>query len=204
MHISLIGTGSDSRHIAHGRQVKNTSSSIPWSAALSRYCPLTLHAQTGGQGVLGEEFVHPVGWRRAVSRYCCICSNVFSPVDRNHFKSAADTPRKDRMAFTQDFPLKILVSPPYATATYTSNAEHCISFSMQLMNDCFQLGWVITIWNCSVWYQDTCLVNTNSCMSTERWTYVIPMSTSDLCMYESVVRMVSGWEDGASIIGTNM
>ena len=34
-------------------------------------------------------------------------SNVFDPVDKKRFKRNADTPRKDRMAFTHDFPLKI-------------------------------------------------------------------------------------------------
>ena len=31
----------------------------------------------------------------------------FDPVDKKCFKRNADTPRKDRMAFTHDFPLKI-------------------------------------------------------------------------------------------------
>ena len=34
-------------------------------------------------------------------------SNVFDPVDKKRFKRNADTPRKDRMAFTHDSPLKI-------------------------------------------------------------------------------------------------
>ena len=34
-------------------------------------------------------------------------SDVFDPVDKKRFKRNADTPRKDRMAFTHDFPLKI-------------------------------------------------------------------------------------------------
>ena len=29
-----------------------------------------------------------------MSKYFLICSNVFGPVDRNHFISAADTPQK--------------------------------------------------------------------------------------------------------------
>ena len=33
---------------------------------------------------------------------------------------------------------------------------------------------------------------------------VIVMSTSDYCMYLSVVMIVSGWDGGASIKGPNM
>ena len=69
-------------------------------------CTLKLWTRSVGRRKLSTQ-CRPVGLRRAVSRYCSICSNVFNPVDRNHFKSAADTPRNDRIAFTQDFPLKM-------------------------------------------------------------------------------------------------
>ncbi len=67
----------------------------------------------------------PVWWRQAVSRFCCICLNVFGPVGRNRFKSAADTLRKDSMAFTQDFPLKLPVRPPSCIPWSTASSRYC-------------------------------------------------------------------------------
>ena len=143
----------------------------------------------------------PLGCRRATARYSSISSNVFGPEEKKRFNSVPTRPK-----ITQGFHAGLPVE--YASQTPICCGDVDIQCgSIHPMNNCVMCippGWTMTFWKCNCWCQHTCLVITNSCMYTDRWTYAMPISSSDLCMYVSVVTMVYGCEGGVSIKGPNM
>ena len=89
-----------------------------------------------------KEIIHPVpaSWMEASSvqillNLKCLQSSVQKI---NRFKSAADAPRTPRMAFTQDFPLKIPVNRYYITLimciTYQSVPRMLQPRTLQALN----------------------------------------------------------------------
>lgn len=87
----------------------------------------------------------PVGCSGALSRYSVISSTSLSifqkiPEEDSHIPYA-------RLAFVQDFPLRIFVMPPNATAIYGSVPEAFIKVPMQPRNDIrvyIMPGWMPT------------------------------------------------------------
>ncbi len=94
----------------HGQQERSTSSCAPWSAASSGCHPLSVHVQTGGQEVLegGSCLPSATRWDGGEQGLNIALSAQMSLVQLT--ESATDTLRKDRMAFTQDLPLKIPIT----------------------------------------------------------------------------------------------
>ena len=107
--------------------------------------------------------------------YCCICSNVFGPVDRNHLKSAADT-------------LRLACQPLICYNHMHFQRWPYISFAMQPRNDCnnmqftgmydyiIELFWLIPAYLQGVNKQlhVSCEVNT---VHVNQWPYLLPAWT---------------------------
>ena len=53
-------------------------------------------------------------------------------------------------------------------------------------------GWTTMFWNFPGWFQHTCFVTSYNYMPKHKWTFFIPISTIDLCMYVNSVRDL-GW-----------
>ena len=140
----------------------------------------------------------PVRWRRVVSRYSSLAQLTVL------FKSAADTPQKAPTGFIQDFPLEYLLSLHMLQPHLLPDLNLALIFQCRwgcLYNvHPIRIGSYIRELHILFGYNRQMHINGE----VKRRMHIIPVWTSNLCMYVRVLSIVSRWKGGASFIGPNI
>ena len=125
----------------------------------------------------------PVGWSLAFSRWLHISSHVLKPVCKKDCRRMHDTILYARIARTHGLPWHImLLTPPKAAPIIISRPDPFIMCPMQpqmFCTMCITPGRRIRFWNRRGSFHLICISWMYSCLSGERWMWVIPRSFRD-------------------------